>query len=109
MASILSFGAGETKTYMVVHQVNIDQTAEIATAEDETGKVIEIKAYSKSVERKYEGLLKKDSTPPTAGSVVDVDGWNALVLAVNESKSSKDFTKLSITMKTSDSANLEAL
>ena len=109
MASILSFGAGETKTYMVVHQVNIDQTAEIATAEDETGKVIEMKAYSKSEERKYEGLLKAATTPPEVGSIATVDEWNGLVTAVNETKNNKEFTKLSITMKASDSANLEAL
>lgn len=109
MASVLTYGAGETKTWMVVNQVSEDDSVEIAEARDENGKVIEMKAYSSSKEMKYEGLLKAAGTPPEKGTVCEVDGWSGLVTSVSKTKSNTEFVKLSITLKKSDSAELTPL
>ncbi|MDD3119600.1 MAG: hypothetical protein PHQ27_10500, partial [Victivallales bacterium] len=99
----------ESGTWGVFQSVSEDESAEVAEARNENGQVIELRAYSKGVEKKFEGLIKSAGTIPAAGEAITVGDWNGLITAVSKSKENTGFNKITVTAKSADSAELTAL
>ena len=105
----VEFGVGVNRTIGVVQSETNNNSAETAEARDENGKVFVQKAYSKATERTFEAIFLAGTTPPTAGSVITIDGsWTGIVTAANITRANTDFTKISITASHKDDAALVA-
>ncbi|MBR2364164.1 MAG: hypothetical protein IKA79_03085 [Lentisphaeria bacterium] len=89
----------------IVQSESSKTTASIAEARNEEGKVIAMKAYSKSCEKTFEALFCTGTTPPEAGTPITVGTWKGIVTQSSVTKSNTDFTKISITATMKDSAS----
>lgn len=107
----VEFGVGVNRTIGIVQSENDNNSAEVAEARDESGKVVVQKAYSVSRERTFEALFLAGTTAPTAGTVLTIGtepAWTGIVTSANITKSNTDFVKISITASKKDSAALLA-
>lgn len=93
----------------IVQSENSKVTASIAEARDEEGKVIAMKAYSKTCEKTFEALFCAGTTPPDAGTQISVGSWNGVVTQATISKSNNDFTRITISAMMKDDAEVIGL
>ena len=104
----IEFGVGTNRTLGVIQSETENNSADVAEARDESGRVIVQKAYSKSTERSFEALFIAGTAAPAAGTVITVGEWTGLVTSANITRSNTDFVKMSITATHKDNATLVA-
>lgn len=98
---IISAPSG-TITSMVVNGVTKSNTVETAQARDESGKVINHQAYSKTTTFTIRGLLDASAPSVDAGSVVVISGSTCLITSAELTESNTAFVEYSITATISD-------
>lgn len=106
--SKLVFGVGAQASIGIVQSMTESNSAEIAEARDENGKVIALKAYSTTKELSIEALIQTGVTPPAAGTLVTIDTVPYLVTSCKITASNNEFSKISLTANKKDSAVLSA-
>lgn len=105
--SNLYFGVEKIAALGILQSASENQSAEVAEARGEDGKVIEQRAYSKSEERQYEALVKKGDVQPKIGTVMTAaDDWTGIITSLNRTKSNTEYHKYSITAQKKDAAAL---
>ena len=98
---IISAPSG-TITSMVVNGVTKSNSVETAQARDESGKVTDFQAYSKTITLTIRGLLDASAPSVDAGSVIVISGSTCLVTSAEITESNTSFVEYSITATTSD-------
>ena len=98
---IISAPSG-TITSMVVNGITKSDSVETAQARDESGKVIDYQAYSKTTTLTIRGLLDAAEPAVEAGSVVVISGGTFLVTSAELTESNTAFVEYSITATSSD-------
>ena len=105
---MVTFGTDENAAIGIVQSEGTSGSAEIAEIRDETGKIVLQNAYSTASEKTIEAVFKSGTTPPAAGSVLTIgtgnDAWTGIVTKSSITRSNRDFTKVSITAISKDSA-----
>ncbi|WP_337748037.1 hypothetical protein [Victivallis vadensis] len=105
--SELTFGVEKVPALGILQNKNINNSAEIAEARGEDGKVIEQRAYSVSGERQYESLMVKATNPqPKIGTILTDGEWTGLITSLNETQSNTEYRKYSVTAQKKDAAAL---
>ena len=101
----VSFGTAESPNTIGIVQSEKETTqAEIAEARDEEGKVFAMKAYTKTSMRTIEALFAAGTTPPEAGEIINLGGWQGIVTEATLKRSNKEFATITITAVCKDSA-----
>jgi len=77
-------------------------TVEKATAKDETGKTINVKAYSKATSISCQGLLNASAPAIDAGATVILSGTTFLVDSVEQVEANTDFVRYNFTLSSED-------
>ena len=93
----------------IVQSESSKTTASMAEARDEEGKVIAMKAYSKSCEKTFEALFCAGTNPPEAGTLITVGSWNGIVTQATVTKANTEFTKITISAVMKDNAAAEGV
>lgn len=93
---IITVPAG-TITAMVANSVSSSTSVETATARNESGKVINNQAYSKTTTLTVRGLLDAASPTVVAGSTIVISGGTFLVTSAELSESNTAFVEYSLT------------
>ena len=93
---------------MVVQSFNKSITVEKATAKNEQGKTINVKAYSKATSISCQGLLNADAPDVEAGAVVVISGTTFLVDSAEVAESNTDFVRYNLTLSSEDGCVPEA-
>ena len=105
---MVTFGTDENAAIGIVQSEATSGSAEIAEIRDETGRIVLQKAYSTVSEKTIEAVFKSGTTPPAAGSTLTIGSgagaWSGIVTKSTITKSNRDFTKVSITAVSKDSA-----
>lgn len=91
-----------------MQSVSITETAEIADARDEDGKVTDQKAYSKTVEATSEGLYNGDSLGG-AGVSLAIGSVTGLVTSQSTNETNTGYKTVSVTVQKKDSATQAAI
>ena len=101
---------GGTAPFVSMVVQNFDKTISVekATAKDETGKTINVKAYSKATNISCQGLLNADSPDVEAGAVVVLSGTTFLVDSSEVAESNTDFVRYNLTLSSEDGCVPEA-
>ena len=87
---------------IVAESCNKAVAVETATARDESGKVIDFQAYSKSTTYTINGLLNVSAPTVEAGSVVVISGGTFLVTNAELVESNTDFVRYNLTVTAYD-------
>lgn len=104
----LTFGLGSWSCGgMVLNKLTVNQSAQVAEARDETGKVTARKAYSTSVDVSADGPL--EGSAPDVGTVAIIGDYSVLVESVNVTGSNSDYQQVSISGKTIDGVAGDAI
>ncbi len=103
-SSTVQFGVGYNATYGIVQKVDIDETAEVAEARNELGKVVARKAYSKTKTINMEALFQTGVTLPGVGETATYESETYLVTSVKTTRSNTEFTTLSFTLEKKDAS-----
>lgn len=107
---IISFGTPDHRNIIGVIQSEVSrESAEVAEARNEEGKVFVMKAYSKTSEKTFEALFASGTTPPEAGKSITAGAWKGIVTQSSITRSNNNFTKISITAICKDNASLLTL
>lgn len=107
---IISFGTSDYRNVIGIVQSEVSrESAEMAEARNEDGKVFVMKAYSKTSEKTFEALFASGTTPPEAGKSITVGTWKGIVTQSSITRSNTAFTKISITAVCKDNASLLTL
>ena len=93
---------------MVVQNFSKNITVEKATAKDEDGKTINVKAYSKATSISAQGLLNADEPDVEAGAVVVLSGTTFMVDSSEIAESNTDFVRYNLTLSSEDGCVPEA-
>ena len=93
---------------IIAESVTASQSVETAMARDETGKVINHQAYSKTTTLTINGLLNVATPTIEAGSVVVIGGGTFLVTSAEQVESNTDFVRYNLTVTASDECIPEA-
>lgn len=93
----------------IVQSESSKVTASIAEARDEEGKVIALKAYSRTCEKTFDALFSAGTTPPEAGTQITIGTWSGVVTQAIITKSNTDFTKITISAVMKDNASVIGL
>ena len=101
---VISIVSGGTTaiTGLIANSVTASESVETAQARDESGKVIDHQAYSKTKTITVRGLLDAASPSVTAGSVIVIGGGTFLVTSAEQTESNTAFVEYSITATESD-------
>ena len=99
--SIVSGGSSAIAD-IVAESVNTSESVETAQARDESGKVINHQAYSKTKTLTINGLLNVSSPTVTAGSVIVISGGTFLVTSAEQVESNTDYVRYNLTVTASD-------
>lgn len=99
----LVFGVTSTGGYGVLQSLTETQTAEVAEARNESGKVTDQIAYSKTHEVTAEGLFNGD-TLGGAGSSLTAGSLTGLILSQTVSETNTGYKTVSVTIQKKDSA-----
>lgn len=101
---VISFVSGTTTGIagIIVESDNIAKSVETAMARDESGKVINHEAYSKTTTITANGLLNTDTPEVDAGSVIVVSGGTFLVTNAEQVESNTDFVRYNLTLEKHD-------
>lgn len=102
----LSFGVTSTGGYGVLQTLSETQTPEIVEARNAAGKVTNMKAYSKTFEATAEGLFNGD-TLGGAGAQLTIGSVTGLITNQQKSEENTGYQRISVTVQTKDSADLE--
>lgn len=102
---VISIVSGGTTAIadIIAESVNKAQSVETATARDESGKVIDHQAYSRTTTLTINGLLNVSEPTVEAGSVIVIGGGTFLVTNAEQVESNTDFVKYNLTVTASDS------
>ena len=87
---------------IVVQSYTASTSVEKATAKDEDGKTINVKAYSKGKSISVQGLLNASEPDIEAGAVVVLSGTTFLVDTAEVAESNTDFVRYNITASSED-------
>jgi len=96
---------------MVLNNVTYSETVEIAEARDESGKVTNRKAYSKTTTVKGDGVLDTTTVPATAisgGETITIDSKSFLIESADFTQVNTDYAKGSFTATRKDDETLSA-
>lgn len=101
---VVSFISGSTTgiTDIIVESDNISESVETAMARDESGKVINHEAYSKSTTITANGLLDVSAPTITAGSVISLADGDYLVTSAERVESNTDYVRYNLTFEKHD-------
>lgn len=101
---VISIVSGGTTAIadIIAESVNKSNSVETATARDESGKVIDMQAYSKTTTLTINGLLNVSTPTIDAGSVVVISGGTFLVTSAELVESNTDFVRYNLTVTASD-------
>jgi hypothetical protein len=101
---VISIVSGGTTAIsdIVAESVNKAVSVETATARDESGKVTDMKAYSKTTTYTINGLLNVATPTIEAGSVIAISGGTFLVTNAELVESNTDFVRYNLTVTASD-------
>ena len=99
----LSFGVTSTGGYGVLQSLSETETAEIADARDESGKVTDQKAYSKTSEATAEGIFNGDSLGG-AGTSLTIGSVTGLITNQGIAESNTGYKTVSVSIQKKDSA-----
>ena len=102
---VISFISGTSTGIagIIVESDNIAKSVETAIARNESGKVINHEAYSKTTTVTANGLLNTDTPEIDAGSVIVVSGGTFLVTNAEQVENNTDFVRYNLTMEKHDS------
>lgn len=100
-----SFGVTSTGGYGALQSVTESQTAELAEVRDESGKIVEQKAYSKTVETAFEGVFDSEDTPAGAGASLTVGSNTGLITSQEITENNDNYKRISGTIQKKDSAS----
>ena len=89
-------------TSMVVQSFSKSTSVEKATAKNEYGKTIDVKAYSKTVSVSIQGLLDAASPDIEAGMTITISGTTFMVDSAEVAESNTDFVRYNITATSED-------
>ena len=101
----VSFGVTSTGGYGILQTVDKNSSAEVAEVRDETGKVVEMTAYSKTVEVDFEGVFDSD-TIAEVGTELECADITGVITSISESESNTDFKKIKGKIQLKDAANI---
>lgn len=87
---------------MVVQSFTASTSIEKATAKDEEGKTINVKAYSKAKTISVQGLLDAAEPDVEAGAVIVISGTTFLVDTAEVAESNTDWVRYNITASSED-------
>ena len=90
---------------LVVNSLNKSESAQIAEARDENGKVIELHAYSTAKTVSMNGVTTT-ADPVKAGSTILIAGQNYLVDKADQNESNTAFVDIAISAQTADEADI---
>lgn len=101
---VVSIVSGETPTIagIIAESVTTSESVETAQARDESGKVIDFQAYSKTKTLTINALLDTATPSVTAGSNIVISGGTFLVTSAEQVESNTDFVRYNLTVTTSD-------
>jgi hypothetical protein len=101
---VISIVSGSTSAIadLIANSVTVSESVETAQARDESGKVIDHQAYSKTKTITVRGLLDAAAPAVTAGSVIVISGGTFLVTNAEQTESNTAFVEYSITATESD-------
>jgi hypothetical protein len=101
---VISIVSGSTTAVadIIAESVNKSNSVETATARDESGKVIDMQAYSKTTTLTINGLLNVSAPTVDAGSVIVISGGTFLVTSAEMVESNTDFVRYNLTVTQSD-------
>lgn len=98
----VSFGVTSTGGYGVLNSVTTTQTAEVAEARNELGKVTNQQAYSKTAEVQFDGVYNGESI--VAGASITIAGVTGILTSVSKTETNNDYQKVSGTVQKKDAA-----
>lgn len=87
---------------IIAESVTVSESVETAQARDESGKVIDFQAYSKTKTLTINGLLNVTTPTIEAGSVIVISGGTFLVTSAEQVESNTDFVRYNLTVTSSD-------
>ena len=93
---------------IVVNSLSTKESADVAEARDETGKVTDVKAYSRRTTFDVKGVLDSASMSVHAGDTITLGGKTCIVKNADKDESHTGFAEGSISAETVDSATLTA-
>lgn len=93
---------------IVTNSFSTKESAEVAEARDETGKVTDVKAYSLRTTYDVKGVLDSASMSVHAGDTVTLGGKTCIVKSVDVSESNTGFAEGTISAEAVDSASVVA-
>ena len=103
----LTFGVATTTSYGLMQGAEENDSAEVAEARGETGKVVELKAYSKGLTTRLRYLLT--GSAPEVGATAAYGSRTGLVVNRTKEETNTGYTAGSIELRTADSATLNPL
>jgi len=98
----IQFGVDTDVTFGVVQSISDSETPAVAVAKGPKGQCVKRQAYSKTVSKKIEALIKVDQEKPAAGTVATVDGLTGLVMSSEITSQNEDFKKINLTVDAVD-------
>lgn len=107
----LSFGVTSTDStalsWGVFQQFQENDSAQVAEARQEDGKMLRMKAYSKDLQKQVQFLV--NGTVPQAGGTLSIAGTVGLIIDRNVTEANTAYKTGQITTRSADSATLDAL
>ena len=93
---------------IIINTLSSATSIEKATAKGESGKTINVKAYSKAKSLSVQGLLNTGEGTVEAGDVIVISGTTFLVESSEIAESNVDFTRYNLTITSEDGCVPEA-
>ena len=87
---------------MVIQSFSRSTSIEKATAKNETGKTINVQAYSKGITISVQGLLDASEPDVEAGATIVISGTTFLVDTAEVAEANTDFVRYNITASSED-------
>lgn len=86
-------------TGFIANSFATNESAEVAEARDEHGKLIDLACYDTGKELTMEALVTVESNGVAVGDKVTVNEIDALVTGINKTESNTDFQRATITLR----------
>lgn len=99
---IITTSAGVTG--IVTNSLSTKESADVAEARDETGKVTDVKAYSRRTTYDVKGVLDSASLSVHAGDTITLGGKTCIVKSVDVSESNTGFAEGTVSAEAVDDA-----
>lgn len=90
---------------MVVNNFTTSESVEVSEARDESGKVTDRKAYSKTTTYRGDGLLDTNEVPASAvsaGATIVIEGKTCLIESCDVTETNNEYAKVSFTASSKD-------